>query len=101
MDFILFRKTLLIKNINDAQTQITLEQNTKKNGLRLIIKRLCHILNLLYEVASTTRILTLKNNLVLIILQQNMLLVKSCHEDYFVTCILTLKTIHLNIRVLQ
>lgn len=71
------------------------------NRLRLIIKRLCHILNLLYEVASTTRILTLKNNLVLIILQQNMLLVKSCHEDYFVTCILTLKTIHLNIRVLQ
>lgn len=85
VDFILFRKTLLIKNINDAQTQITLK--------RLIIKRLYHILNLLYEVASTTRILTLKNNLVLIILQQNMLLVKSCHEYYFITCILTLKTL--------
>lgn len=30
VDFILFRKTLLIKNINDAQTQITLEQKTKE-----------------------------------------------------------------------
>lgn len=30
VDFILFRKTLLIKNINDAQTQITLKQKTKE-----------------------------------------------------------------------
>lgn len=28
VDFILFRKTLLIKNINDAQTQITLKQTS-------------------------------------------------------------------------